>query len=222
MKQSVGGDFELYELDLESSALTQITDNDTDDVDVSRSKDSKKVVWQKRLADGRQALELRTYDEAGSQTAKTLASASPFVQPSLSSNGRWLAFIQLRPSYFAVMRYDINENKYKEVRKIARRKKLYHPSITDDGNLVGWSERVSQKWYRVKNLTTNVIETVATDDAGIEHAELSADGEHIIYSVNAQNAKETRVTSLSTLETSLIGSVLSGDERYLGTSWDEF
>lgn len=39
-----------------------------------------------------------------------------------------------------VLRYDIENDRYKQVRSVLRRKKLYHLGIFDDGNLVSWSE----------------------------------------------------------------------------------
>lgn len=87
MKDALGGDYEVYELDVVSGSITQITDNDTDDVDVTRSRDGRTIAWQKRLVDDRQAIELRRTTDSGDYSYKTLARASPFVQPSLSPNG---------------------------------------------------------------------------------------------------------------------------------------
>lgn len=219
LKDSLRGDYEIYELDISSGYLKQITDNDTDDVDVTRSRDGRTIAWQKRLPDNRQAIELLRMEESGEYTSKTMASASPFVQPALSPNGNWLTFVQLRANFFAVMRYDIANNKYKEVKSIARRKKLYHPSITDDGNKVGWSERVSQRRYRVKDIAEGTTVDILNDASGIEHAVLSGDGEHVIYNVNASNIRETYLTSLTTLDTQVIGETQSDPVRYLSANW---
>lgn len=219
MKDSLRGDYEIYELDVATGFITQVTNNDTDDVDVTRSRDGRTVAWQKRLPDGRQAIELRRTTDSGNYTYKTLASASPFVQPALSPNGEWLAFVQLRPSFFAVMRYDITHNTYQEVMSIARRKKLYHPSITDDGNQVGWSERVSLRRYRVKDMTENTITEILNDANGIQHAVLSGDGQHLIYSINTTEITETYLTALETLETQIIGETLDTPARHLSSSW---
>lgn len=220
MKDSLGGDFEIYELDVITSNITQLTDNDTDDVDVTRSQDRQTIAWQMRLADNRQAIALRRMDEAtGQYTVKTMASASPFVQPSLSPNGQWLTFVQLRDNFFTVMRYDIANNKYKEVKSIARRKKLYHPSISDDGNKVGWSERLSQIRYRVKNLTENTTVDAVTNVNGVEHAVLSGDGKSVFYSVNSNDSAETYLTTLDTQDTVAIGEALTSPARYLSSSW---
>lgn len=220
MKDSLRGDYEIFELDVITGNITQLTDNDTDDVDVTRSHDRQTIAWQMRLADNRQAIELRRMDEAtGEYTVKTMASASPFVQPSLSPNGQWLTFVQLRANFFTVMRYDIENNKYKEVKSIARRKKLYHPSISDDGNKVGWSERLSKVRYRVKNLTENTTVDAVTNVNGVEHAVLSGDGKSVFYSVNSDDSAETHLTTIDTQDTAAIGETLTGPARYLSSSW---
>lgn len=216
MKESQSGDYEIYQLDLETNQITQLTDNDTDDVDVSMSNDKRMMTWQKRLADGRQAIELRNL-ELG--TSKTLASASPFVQPSLSTNGRWLTFVQLRSNFFAVMRYDVLNNKYKEIRTIARRKKLHHPSISDDGNLIGWAENLSQGRYVLKNLADNSLTEILNNPNGIEHAVLTGDGQQLIYSINTTNKRQTFITNVDSLDTVRIGSVLRDPNRYTASSW---
>lgn len=219
MKESVQGDYEIYELDVASRYVTQITDNHTDDVDLTRSRDGRTVAWQKRLADNRQAIELRRTQEGGGYSYKTLASASPFVQPSLSPSGEWMTFVQLRPNFFAVMRYDISNNKYTEVHSIARRKKLYHPSITDDGNLVGWSERESLRRYRVKNILDDTITDIVNNTEGVEHAVLSGDGQYVVYSVNSSIKAAFQLATLETMEAINVSDTLSNPERYLASNW---
>lgn len=171
------------------------------------------------MTDDRQALELRQYQENGEFTGITLASANPFVQPSLSPNGEWLTFVQLRPSSFAVMRYDILNTTYTEVRVIARRKKLYHPSITDDGNKVGWSERTSMLRYRVKDLAEDITTDVIYEVNGVEHAVLSGDGRHVIYSVNTPGHAQTYLMEIDTLDATIIGETLTNPIRYLSNNW---
>lgn len=223
MKETLGGDFEIYSLDPnEGLALFKLTDNDTDDVDVTINWGSSVVAWQNRLTDDRQAILLTRFDFNNNNTppiVKSLASASPFVQPSLSANGKWLTFVQLRPSFFAVMRYDIENNKYLEIRKIPRRKRLFHPSISNDGNVIGWAENRKQNRYMVKNLSANTLTQILNNSNGIEHASVSANGDMVTYSVNAAEKRQTYMTHLETLNTTRIGSILYGTNRYLGTSW---
>lgn len=63
IKDSPRGDYEVYFLDLVTNEITQLTNNDTDDVDVSMNVDGLVMAWQNRLADGRQAITIRTYEE---------------------------------------------------------------------------------------------------------------------------------------------------------------
>lgn len=116
------------------------------------------------------------------------------------------------------MRYDITQNTYQEVNSIARRKKLYHPSITDDGNHFGWSERISLRRYRVKDMTENTIIDVLNDANGIQHAVLSGDGQQLIYSINTPDVTETYLTSLEMLETKVVGETLDTSIRHLSSN----
>lgn len=222
MKETQGGDYEIYEYDpSRSEPLKQLTHNDTDDVDVTVSSNGQTMVYQQRLDDGRQALSITYFDEYYQYPAKTLASASPFVQPTLSANGRWLVFVQLRSSYFALMRYDILQNKYTEVRAVPRRKRLYHPSISNDGNIVGWSENRKQNRYLVKDLSTGVITQVLNNEEGIEHGRLSSDGKMLVYSVNSDSDSKVLTTDLNSLETTQIGETGSAASRYLSAVWQD-
>lgn len=222
MQETLGGDYEIYSLNPgEENLLQKLTNNDTDDVDVTASWDGRAIAWQNRLADGRQAILLmrENTDRSFFPIVKSLASANPFVQPSLSANGKWLTFVQLRPSFFAVMRYDIENNKYLEVRRVPRRKRLFHPSISNDGNIIGWTENLKQNRYMVKNLSDNTLTQLLNNPNGLEHASISANGDLVAYSVNADSKRQTYMTNMDTLATTRIGNILHGTNRYLGTSW---
>lgn len=211
-QETTQGDFEIYTLDLETNDLNKLTDNDTDDVDVSISQDGRVVAWQKRLADDRQAITIRTYDGSGdSFTEKSLASANPFVQPSLSGNGKWLALVQMRKSNFLALRYDIENNTYKTIHSIPRRKRLYHPSVSSDGNIFGWVENKKQTRYLVKNISENTTDKLIIGSPGIEHPYISEDGEWVTYSVGQQ-------ALLKNIETGATEEIALSD-RFLGSYW---
>lgn len=221
MKESLRGDYEIYILNPgEDESIYQVTNNNTDDVDVTADRNGSIIAWQQRLADGRQAILMSIENpDGGLPITRSLASASPFVQPSLSANGKWMVFVQLRPSYFAVMRYDIENKKYKEIRKIARRKRLFHPSISDDGNIIGWSENRNQNRYMVKNVSENTLTQVLNNPNGIEHATIASTGDLVTYSINTDSKRQTLLTHLHTLETIRVGDIQYDPNRYLGTIW---
>lgn len=130
VKETTTGDYEIYGMDLSTRELTQLTDNDTDDVDVTLSADGLKMAWQERLNDGRQAIAIRTYHEDKRDFSQvSLASANPFIQPSLSANGKWLALVQMRKNNFLGLRYDTEAEHFFEVKSVPRRVTLSHPFI---------------------------------------------------------------------------------------------
>lgn len=222
VKDSRNGDYEVYSVDLITDKISQLTDNDTDDVDVSMDVDGLKMAWQERLADGRQAIAIRTYNpDRTNFTQKGLASANPLVQPSLSPNGQWMALVQLRPSNFLALRYDVENAKFMTVKSIVRRKKLFQPSVSNDGNIFGWLENNNQGRYVVKNLLTNVSTLLLKNPVGegIRHPMISFDGEWVIYSYNNPDTRQTLLTNISTGETANVGGVLASPARYLGASW---
>ncbi|WP_157474226.1 hypothetical protein [Leucothrix mucor] len=220
IREFARGDYEVYSIDLLTNEVTQLTDNDTDDVDVSMSVDGLVMAWQERLADGRQGITMRTYNaDKTAFTQKGIASAVPFVQPSLSPNGEWLALVQLRPSRFLALRYDVKNGGFSEIRAIARRKKLYHPSISDDGNIFSWVENAKQNRFFIKDISGDVLTEYFNHEAGTEHPFLSFDGQWISYSINSDAGAKTYLTNISTGETSTIGTELASPGRYLATSW---
>lgn len=219
LQENQGSDYEIYELNPDTASLQQLTTNNTDDVDVTQSSDGLITAWQMRLSDGRQAIELRQRGLDGEVKTTTLASATPFVQPSLSANGQWLTFVQLRESFFTVMRYDVSAGTYLEVYSIARRQKLYNPSISNDGNLVGWSENASQTRYQVRDIEAGKTLELLTNDSGIEHAMLSGDGKTLVYSVNREDKRQTFLMTLETKSVIRLGSVLRDPNRYVANTW---
>lgn len=212
IQESAQGDTEIYSMDLLTNSVNRLTDNDTDDNDVSISQDGTVMAWQKRLPDGRQAITIRTYGATGSAfTEKSLASANPFVQPSLSSNGEWLALVQLRTNNFLALRYDVSNNLFKTIHSIPRRKRLFHPSVSADGNLYSWVENKAQSKFLVKDINKNTITKLITGVAGIEHPYLSQTGESVMYSIGEQ----TLIKNISTGATEEINFAT----RFLGSYW---
>lgn len=212
IQETTRGDTEIYSMDLLTNEVNRLTDNDTDDNDVSISQDGTVMAWQYRLADDRQAITIRTYGETGSSfTEKSLASANPFVQPSLSANGEWLALVQLRTNNFLALRYDVTNNSFKTIHSIPRRKRLFHPSVSADGNLFSWVENKAQSKFVLKNISENTITKLVTGVAGIEHPYLSQDGESVVYSIGEQ----TLIKNISTGATEEVNFAT----RFLGSYW---
>lgn len=73
--------------------------------------------------------------------------------------------------------------------------------------------------YRVKEISENTTVDILNDADGIQHAELSGDGEYVIYSINRIDVTETYITALKTLDTQVTGETLITPKRHLSTSW---
>lgn len=221
LKETRTGDYEIYALDVEEGTTSQLTHNDTDDVDVTMSADGLKLAWQERLDDGRQAIAMLTYSDSDriNSTKSRLASANPFVQPSFSANGRWLALVQLRPNNFVALRYSTRTETFKTIKRIVRRKKLFHPSVSDDGLIYGWLENNNQGRYIVTNLYTNESKLLLQNPEGIRHPVVSPDGNWVTYSHNNADARSAFITSIESDGTLMIGTTLVEPQRYLAMNW---
>ena len=218
MRDNPRGDYEIYSMDLTGTEVVQLTANDTDDVDVTMSENGLTRAWQSRLSDGRQAINLRTYSSPTDYSDRTLASASPFVQPSLSPNGDWLVLLQLKNN-FILNRYNIKDNSWLSIKSVPRRIKMYHPSISDDGNKIGWLERTNQSLFFVKDIENNLAQIVLNIPTGISHPTITHDGKWLSYGVNDEQGGKTQLTYLETGETIQLGDSLSSGNRYLATNW---
>lgn len=221
LKENRAGDYEIYSLDVEERTINRLTSNDTDDVDVTMSAEGLHLAWQERLADGRQAIALRTYQDSDRSefTQSVLASATSFVQPTLSANGRWLALVQLRPNNFIALRYSTLRKNFTTVKSIVRRKKLFHPSVSNDGLIYGWLENNNQGRYIVKNLYTNESQLLLQNPEGIRHPVISPDGDWVAYSYNNSNERKSLITRVQTGGTKMVGTVLTEPKRYLAMNW---
>lgn len=220
VRETQTGDYEVYAILPFTLEIVQLTDNETDDVDVTISADGLTMAWQERLTDGRQAIVIRTYNENWNGfTQRSLASANPFVQPALSANGDWLALVQLRKSNFLALLYNLDSKNFTTIKSIVRRKKLFTPSVSNDGTIYGWLENNSQGRYVVKNLNTGESVRALFNPEGIAHPVISPNGQWIVYSLNNENSRRIFMTHLETGINRVIGKELASPSRYLGTNW---
>lgn len=222
VKDGVASDYEIYAMDLSTKALTQLTDNDTDDVDVSLSADGLKMAWQERLTDGRQAIVLRTYQQSGGEFEQvSLASANPFLQPSLSANGQWLALIQRRENTYRALRYDTGTQVYLQTKVLYRNnnRRLTHPSVSNDGIMYGWLQGKNRPQYHVENLETGRQKVVLQSVEGVLHSTISPDGEWLSYSYDNEQSRGVKLRHISSGQTTELSDPLVISSRYIGSYW---
>lgn len=221
MQESPRSKYEIYALLNGSKEVLQLTDNEQDDLHVTLNRQGTVASWQTELSDGRQAININQLKLDGSyRLTKHLVSAYPFLQPSLSQNGEWLTFIQLRANNYSVLRYQVATEAFTEIRRVPRRNRISNPSISDDGNFVGWTEGRQSNRYIVKDVLSQTSHQIVTNEHGIEHPMLSGEGGSLIFSVNeADGDRQSYLASLWAEPQQIIpiGAALSGPDRYLAS-----
>lgn len=218
MQDAPRGEYDVYALLNKQLPPIRITENDVDDLHVTMDKQGMLASWQTELSDGRQVIKINKLKPDGSYIEeKTMGSAYPYLQPSLSQNGKWLVFIQLRKSAYLIFRYSLSTGKFTEVQRTPRRKRSHHPSISDDGNLVSFSEGKNQNKLWVKDLKLQTKYPQVNDANGIEHAMLSGDGQSFMYSLNIVSAERQVHHFIREAMSSIpLGSSLEDPDRFLG------
>lgn len=218
MQETPRGEYEVFALLHGSRTPVQVTDNNVDDLHITFDKQGQWASWQTELADGRQVIVINQFRPDGSfSNIKTLGSAYPFIQPSLSQNGKWLVFVQLRTNNFITLRYELSTGKYTQVHSTLRRKRAHHPSINDDGNLVGFSEGKNQNKYWLKNIKQHFRFPQVNDPDAIEHATLTGDGQHFVFSLNLTDGdRSVYFYSVDSATLTPVGSSLDAPHRFLG------
>jgi Tol biopolymer transport system component len=185
---SATSDFEIYKLNVNSSAVTRLTNNTTDDINVSSSADGNRVAFEGLGTTGQKAVYYRIYSTSTSFVEQRLASTFDQFEPSISGNGNYIAFIRLLSTgSYRIMLYSISANTYLSVQTEALT--LNHPSPDDTGNKVAWLRNTTSGYeVRVKNLSTTAITTAVTNTTVIRHPHLTRDGNFITYGRRVSNS----------------------------------
>ncbi|WP_169446396.1 DUF1566 domain-containing protein [Leucothrix mucor] len=222
IQDSVGGDSEVYLIDQTNNETQRLTDNETEDLDVSMSQDGKVISWQGRLADDREAVFVRTIGEGGSYTDVALGSKFPMTQPSLSDNGEWLIMVNERNSVDHLVRYQVSTGEYTIVEVINnRRYDVIAPSISNDGTNVLWVRVDVGQALVLTDLSTQTSDVLLqgsyAEGDGLGHPMLSGDGAAVIYSIDTPTKRQTFLRILRSGSIFRLGKVLWPENRYLGS-----
>ena len=220
MQQEVGEDSEIYQLDTSKpESPVQLTDNDINDVDVAMNQDGTVMVWQGKLADSRQAINIRRQEAGGSYNTIQLSSEYGYSQPYLSTNGEWLIMLQHRPNTSIIVRYQLSSKTYTVLAtRNNGRQQLSNPSISNDGNQALWLEMGVEQNLVLTDLTTGERKVELRRNASdnlIEHPSLTGDGQGVLYSVNREDKRQTIILVLATGQTIRLGKALHSESRYL-------
>lgn len=204
---NVTSDFEIYELVLNPKTVSALTDNDSDDTNVSISADTAIIAWEglRSTTATRQVQWLET----ATITLKILNTTANDTMPSVSGNGAYLAFIRtFSTGTIRVQVYQLSNATLTNVYSNTVIK--HHPSVTDDKSKVAWTEVGTTTRVYVKDMTTGVRTSVVSSANGIEHAHLRKDGKYLTYGLLVSGKWQLYTRNLTT-NTSIkgVGSTLS-------------
>ena len=176
---SPSSDTELYRLDLTAHTSTRLTRNAVDDTDVSLSADAATIVWEGGM--NRRNIRIRQ----GGVTTRLASQVHDFIQPSVSGDGNFIAFIRQRSAGGTrVVRFD---------RRSATATHLTgwtgpgraHPSVSDGGAKVAYLQLQPSGAFRirVRDVGAGTTSTAAASQASspLDHPHLTADGNWLIY-----------------------------------------
>lgn len=177
-------DFDVYRRDLNQrgNSLSRSTKTRYDETNVSVSADGNIIVWEGEH-EGERSL---FGDINGDGTDDIIVATGPGRQPSVSSDGNFIAFVHPESGEYRVMLYDIRAGTSREVAR--SRSPLAHPSSSNGGAKVAYLEHDAE-WDRVwvkdmnDGTTTAVVEASKEDPAAkvLNHPHLAPDGEFLVY-----------------------------------------
>jgi subtilisin len=194
---SATSDYEIYKLNVNTSGVTRLTNNNSDDINVASSADANRITFEGLGAGGQKAVYYRIYSSATNFIERRLAGSLDQFEPSISSNGNYIAFVRLlNTGSYRIMLHNISANTYLTVNSDAS--PLNHPSPNDAGSKVAWSRNDTSGYQvRVKNLTTTGITTAVSSTTLIRHPHLTRDGNYLTYGLGVSNSFNVFTKNLS-------------------------
>jgi pimeloyl-ACP methyl ester carboxylesterase len=211
-------DFEIFQITLNPTTVTQLTSNTVPDTNVSMSVDASKYVWETDGATaGVRNVVLRNNSVAPATTT-TLSPAVHQYQPSITNDGKFIALMRRATTgAYQIYRYELATNLY--TLRISSTGELDFPSFSNDATKVLWYQKVvpttgsiGHRLY-IRDLTTPPATTssvlVVNNTNQITHAHLTADGNFATYALfvttagrnvvyNRDIVAKTQVTMLGT------------------------
>ena len=194
---SATSDYEIYKLNVNTSAVTQLTNNSSDDINVSSSADANRVAYEGLGTSGQKAVFYRIYSSATSFIERRLSNPVDQYEPSISGNGNFIAFVRLlTASSYRIMLHNISANTYISVN--TESSVLNHPSPDDSGNKVAWLRNNTSGYeVRVKNLSTTAIVNAVSSTTQIKHPHITRDGIFLTYGLKVSNSFNVFTKNLS-------------------------
>ncbi len=182
--------FEVYRLTINNVRAERYTVTSYDEKDISISADANLWVWQGvNLANSKRAIYLREFSGI-SFTDSLLNTDTHQEQPTISGNGKNIAFIRLGDGGgHRVMVYNKIANLYQTVIRIgaSSSNEAKDPSISNDGNKVAYLYKGNSNYkiqIRQKISSTfqdATLSNILTSTDELSHPHLGADGKFITY-----------------------------------------
>ncbi|MDQ3399043.1 MAG: hypothetical protein M3511_14995, partial [Deinococcota bacterium] len=199
MKAPDDKNFEIYRMIVDAKSITRLTTTGYDEKNVSMSANGNTLVWEGSNAAGKRAVFIRTYSGA-TFTESILSVSINQLQPSVSSNGRYIALVRPVASAHYVLRYDRTSNSY--VTAFGSTNVLEHPSVSSDGVMVAGLEHLPNgDRVLTRNLTTGIFKQPVFRSSGLEHPHITADGNFLTYSALQSGSWQVFTINLTTGQT---------------------
>ncbi len=180
IKNPANGFFDIYVFDDGKPMLNLSNTNDRDELDVSVTADGTKIVWAGPARNGRIKVQICDYDSATQSCAKSTlgnANAKDQRQPSITSNGKYIALIRdIGGGKRRIFLYDVMNNTY--IRVFTSGNEVRYPSASDDGKYVMFLEiEGTERKVKIKNRDTNEIANELTSKS-IKKAHMQSSGNY--------------------------------------------
>jgi predicted outer membrane repeat protein len=218
---STTNSYDIYELVISTAVTNQLTSTSANETNVSVNAAANVVIWEGDNA-GDRAPTICVY-AANSCSNTVLSNANNHVQPSISSNGVYIAMIEEQTSGNDRVRlYNRNSSTYLNV--VASSLPLEHPSVSDDGIQVMYVHHdttTGTDRIKIKNLATGVSTTERNISSPqfIEHPHITADGLYLAYGIES-SAGQLQVKTRD-ITSNAEGSSNNASWDYFGAFWQK-
>jgi hypothetical protein len=183
-------DIYLFQLDNGGTSFQLTTTNGLDETNVSITRSGNKIAWERRTSSTNTLIRpfICTYNATTHSCALTsITNTVSQIQPSLSANGLYLAFVRVLsgPTRYEVVRYRFSDSSYTIIEASTSTDVFADPSIDDTGSKIMYLWKRSTpatNFIRIRNFLTNTIVTELSTTNTLEHPFITADGQFTTYS----------------------------------------
>lgn len=195
-------DFEIFKYSVSGRKLTMLTNNTTDDTDVSASEDFNTLAWEEDYR-GRRAVLIKQV--TADKTTYRRSWSRDWTQPSLSSNGDFLVLVYKNNSrYNYIFRYGLKDRRLRYITRGAANVSVVAPSISDDGNSILWLEKSGENnTIKLRDYSARKVSVILTTTNEVNHPYLSRDGLKLAYSIKNGRYTEVNIREIFTKTTTI-------------------